>query len=234
MISHKPAILPLSLSITAQSILQRRNRRNEEILPAFHRRRLRELSQPRVQIAIIVAMHRDVQHPAILRLPNQRVVPRLRRRERFVVRPRPLHEVESVLQARLVAREEETPRVVFVVGRIVGVEFATVGNPVADHAGHFYGVGVCARVHFADVGAEGALEFGDASVAEIVVEFLFCFIWEFGNRSSCRRNRMLADFPLGKKMPMLGKFLGTHHFSTGPSILLRNALRLCNLQRRIF
>lgn len=233
MISHKPAILPLS--ITAQRILQRRNRRNKEILPALHRRGLRELSQPRVQIAVIVAMHRDVQHSAILRLPDQRIVPRLRRRERLIVRPRPLHEMETVLQARLIAREEEPARVVFV-ARLggVGVEFAPVRNPVADHAGHFHGVGVCARVYFADVGAEGALELGDASVAEIIVEFLLWLIWEYGNRSSCRRNRMLADFPQGRKMPMLEKFLGNHRSSTGPSVLLRNALRLCNLHRRIF
>ena len=150
-------------------------------------------------------MHRDVQHPAILRLSNQHIVPRLRRRKGLVVRPRPLHELETVLQARLVASEEEPARVAFV-GRLVRVEFAPVRDPVADHAGHFHGVGVCARVCFADVGAEGALEFGDASVAELIVELFLWLIWEFGNGSSCRRNRILAGFAQGRKMLMLGRF----------------------------
>ena len=194
--SGKPAIPPRS--ITAQRIPQRRNRRNEKILPALHRRGLREPSQPRLQIAVVVAVHRDVQHSAFHGLPDQRIVPRLGRRERLVVRPRPLHEMEPVLQARLIAREEEPARVVFV-GRLGGVEFAPVRDAVADHAGHFHRVGLCARVHFADVGAEGALELGDASVAESIVEFLFWPIAEFGNRSPCPRNRMLARFPPRKK-----------------------------------
>ena len=149
-------------------------------------------------MAVVVAVHRDGQHSAVLCLPDQRVVPRLGRRERLVVRPRPLHEVEAVLQARLVAREEEAARVVF-----VGVEFAPVRDPVADHAGHFHGVGVCARVHFAGVRAEGALELGDASVAECIVEFLLWPVWGFGDGSSCsEENRMLAHFfPRGRKMP---------------------------------
>ena len=143
-------------------------------------------------------MHRNIQHAAILRLSDQRIVPRLGRGERLVVRPRPLHELETVLQARLVAGEEEPARVGFV-GGVGGVEFAAVGYPVADHAGHFYGVGVCARVGFADVGAEGALEFGDASVAEVVVKFFLWPIFEFGNGGSWRRNCILVGFFPGKK-----------------------------------
>ena len=73
------------LSITPQRILQRRNRRHKEILPTLHRRHLVEPSQPRVQISIIITMHRNIQLPLIGRLPNQRIIPRLRRRERLVV-----------------------------------------------------------------------------------------------------------------------------------------------------
>ena len=182
MMSHKPAILPLL--ITAQRILQRRNRRHKEILPALHRRDLRELSQPRVQIPIVVAMHRDIQRSAILRLPNQCIVPCLRHRERLIIRPRPLHELVTVLQARLIANKEEPARVVFA-GRVGGVELAPVRDPVADHAGHFHGVGLCAWVCFADVGAKGALEFGDPSVSEGIVETFLWPIWGFGNGSSC-------------------------------------------------
>ena len=97
--------------------------------------------------------------------------------------------MEPVLQARLVGREEEAARVVLVGGRrrlLGGVEFAAVRDAVADHAGHFHGVGVGAGVCFADVGAEGALGFGDAAVAEGVVEFLFGSVGEFGDGGSWR------------------------------------------------
>ena len=131
-------------------------------------------------------MHRNVQRTAPLRLTDQRIVPRLRRGERLIIRPRALHEMEAVFQAGLIAREEEAPGVRFVLrlGGVVGVEFAAVRDPVADYAGHFDGVGVGAGVHFADVGAEGALELGDAAVAEGVVELVLGFVWEFSNRGS--------------------------------------------------
>ena len=45
-------------------------------------------------------------------------------------------------------------------------EFGAVGDAVADHARVFDGLGVGARVHFADVGAEWAGEFVDAFVFE--------------------------------------------------------------------
>ena len=114
-------------------------------------------------------MQGDVQHPFILRLPNQGIVSSLRNWERFVVRPRPLHELETILQARLIAREEEATRVLGIGLGGSGVVFGAVGDPVANHAGHFHGVRVCPGVHFADVGAEGAIVFGDAFVAEGII-----------------------------------------------------------------
>ena len=152
-------------SITAQCIPQSRDGRHKEILPTLHGHALAKLSQPRIQIRLIITVQCDAQHRIILCLPDQSIIPGLARREGLTVRPRALHELKTVLQAGLVAGEEETASIFG-----MGVKLRAVGNAIADHAGHFHRVSVGAGVGFADVGAEGAVVFLDAFVAEIVVE----------------------------------------------------------------
>lgn len=133
-------------------------------------------------------MQRNTQQPLPFGLPHHSIKPRLRRREPLIIGPRPLHELETVFQAGLVAGEEKTAGVFWVGGGVGGVVVGAVGDAVADHAGHFDGVGVGARVGFADVGAEGAGVFGDAFVAEVVVEAGFgrgVFVWVDGDGVSC-------------------------------------------------
>ena len=71
-----------------------------------------------------------------------------------------------------------------------------VGDAVADHAGGGDGAAVHARVYFADVRAERAVVFGDAFVAEVVVERRVrrgFFVWKFRNGGSCCGNGVLVD-----------------------------------------
>lgn len=180
--------IPLHPSITTQRIPQRGNARDKKILAPLHRHTLLEPPQSRIQILLIITMQRNTQHSLPLRLPNHSIKPGLRRWEPLVIRPRPLYELETVFQAGLVAGEEKAAGVFWVGGRLGGVVVGAVGDAVADHAGHFHGVGIGARVGFADVGAEGAGVFGNAFVAEIVVEAGFgrgVFGWVDGDGVSC-------------------------------------------------
>ena len=146
-------------------------------------------------------MQRDIQQPSIFRLPTNRIIAGLRNRKTLTIGPTPLHELEAILKARLVCREEEAARVVRVCGRIGRIEVGAVGDAVADHAGCGHGAAVRARVYFADVRAERAVVFGDAFVAEVVVEMGVrsgVFVWKFGDGRSCCRNNVLADCHLEK------------------------------------
>lgn len=140
-------------------------------------------------------MQRDIQQPSIFRLATNRIIAGLRNRKSLTIGPTPLHELEAILKARLVCREEEAARVVGVRGRIGRIEVGAVGDAVADHAGCGHGAGVRARVHFADVRAERAVVFGDAFVAEVVVERVVRRgVWECGDGGSCCRAGVLADY----------------------------------------
>ena len=159
------------------------------------------MSQPRNELPIILIMQRDIQQPSIFRLPTNRIIAGLRNRKTLTIGPAPLHELEAVLKAGLVCREEEAARVVGVRGRIGRIEVGAVGDAVADHAGGGYGAAVRARVYFADVRTERAVVFGDAFVAEVVVEMGVrrgVFVWIFGDGGSCCRSSVLADYHLEK------------------------------------
>ena len=146
-------------------------------------------------------MQRDIQQPSIFRLPTNRIIAGLRNRKTLTIGPAPLHELEAILKARLVCREEEAARVVGVRGWIGRIEVGAVGNAVADHAGCGHGAAVRARVYFANVRAERAVVFGDAFVAEVVVKMGVrrgVFVWIFGDGGSCCRNGVLADYYQGK------------------------------------
>lgn len=133
-------------------------------------------------------MQRDIQQPSIFRLAINRIIAGLRNRKTLTIGPTPLHELEAILKARLVCREEEAARVIGVRGRILRIIVGAVGDAVADHAGCGHGAAVRARVYFADVGAERAVVSGNAFVAEgIVVRGVRrgVFVWEFGDRGSC-------------------------------------------------
>ena len=140
-------------------------------------------------------MQRDIQQPSIFRLATNRIIAGLRNRKSLTIGPTPLHELEAILKARLVCREEEAARVVGVRGRIGRIEVGAIGDAVADHAGCGHGAGIRARVHFADVRAERAVVFGDAFVAEVVVERVVRRgVWECGDGGSCCRAGVLADY----------------------------------------
>ena len=191
--TEKRSALPLPLlphSIAAQRIAQGRYRGYEEIVSAPHGDHLGELPQPGIDPLLIHVMQRGVQQAVLIplprRLPDQRIVSRARSRERLGVAPALLHEAETVFQAALVASEEETALLVFVV-----LELGAVGDTVADHAGHFHAVGGGAGVDFADMGPEGADVFVDALVFEVVGECEVGFggfggvvVGEQGDRSS--------------------------------------------------
>ena len=140
-------------------------------------------------------MQRDIQQSSIFRLPTNRIKARLGNRETLAIGPTPLHKLEAVLKAGLVCREEEAALVI-VRGRVIRIEVVAIGDAVADHAGCGHGAGVCAWVDFADVCAKRAGVFGDAFVAEVVVERgarRGVVVWIFGDRVSCCRNGVLAD-----------------------------------------
>lgn len=161
---------------------------------------------------IVLIMQRGIQQPSIFCLATDRIMAGLRKRKTLTIGPSPLHEVEAILQARLVCREEETARVVGVRGRIGRIEVGAVGDAVADHAGCGHGAAGRARVDFADMRAERAVEFGDAFVVEVVIERGVgrgVFVWELGDGVSCCRNCVLADYHQEKNGD-------PHRLATGP------------------
>ena len=163
-------------------------------------------------------MQRDIQQPPIFRLATNHIIAGLRNRKTLTIRPTPLHELEAILKASLVCREEEAARVVGVRGRMGRIEVGAVGNAIADHTGCGHGAAVRARVYFADVRAERAIEFGDAFVAEVVVERGVrrgVFVWEFGDGGSCCRNGVLADHHQEKNGDVW-EVLGPYRLATGP------------------
>ena len=166
----------------------------------------------------ILTMQRDIQQPSIFRLATNRIVAGLRNRKTLTIGPALLHEPEAILKARLVCREEEPARVVGVLGRIGRIEVGAVGDAVADHAGCGHGAAVHARVYFADVRAERAVELGDAFVAEVVVHRGVgrgFFVWEFGQGGSCCREGVLADYHQEKNGDVWEN-LDPHRLATGP------------------
>ena len=163
-------------------------------------------------------MQRDMQQPSIFRLATDRIIAGLRNGKSLTIGPTSLHELEAILKARLVCREEEAPRVVGACGRFGRIEVGAVGDAVADHAGHGHGSGVRARVYFADVRAERAVVFGDAFVAEVIVETgtrRDVFVWEFGNGGSYCRNGVLADYHQ-EKDGAVWEVLEPYRLATGP------------------
>ena len=163
-------------------------------------------------------MQRGIQQPSIFRLATNRIIAGLRNRKTLTIGPTLLHELEAILKARLVCREEEAARIVGVRGRIDRIEVGAVGNAVADHAGCGHGAALRARVDFADMRAERAVEFGDAFVVEVVVERGVgrgVFVWEFGEGGSCCRNGVLADYHQEKNGDVW-KVLVPHRLATGP------------------
>ena len=163
-------------------------------------------------------MQRDIQQPSIFRLATDHIIACVRNGKSLTIGPTPLHELEAILKARLVCREEEAARVVGVCGRFGRIELGAVGDAVADHAGHGHGSGVRARVYFADVRAERTVVFGDAFVAEVIVETGFrrdVFVWEFGNGGSCCRNVVLADYHQKYDGAVWGVF-EPYRLATGP------------------
>ena len=141
-------------------------------------------------------MQRDIQQPSIFRLATNCIIAGLRNGKTLTIGPTPLHELEAILKARLVCHEEEAARVIGIRGRIRRIVVGAVGDAVADHAGCGDGAAVHARVYFADVCAERAVEFGDAFVTEVVVERRVrrrFFVWKFCNGGSCCRNGVLVD-----------------------------------------
>ena len=167
---------------------------------------------------LILIMQRDIQQPFIFRLATNRIIAGLRNRKTLTIGPILLHELEAILQAGLVGCEEEAARVVGVRGRIGRIEVGAVGDAVTDHARCGHGAAVRARVYFADVRAERAVEFGDAFVAEVVVERGVgrgVFVWEFGEGGSCCRNGVLADYHQEKNADVW-EVLDPHRLATGP------------------
>ena len=141
-------------------------------------------------------MQRDIQQPSIFRLATNRIISRIRNRKTLTIGPTPLYELEAILKAGLVCHEEEPAPVVGVCGRIGGIVVGAVGDAVADHTGCGYGSAVYAWVDFADVCAERAVVFGDAFVAEIVIEEGVrrgVFVGKFGDGGSWCRNGVSAD-----------------------------------------
>ena len=163
-------------------------------------------------------MQRDVQKPSIFRLATNHIIAGLRNRKTLTIGPTPLHELEAILKARLICREEEAARVVGVRGRIGRIEVGAVGDAVADHAGCSHGAAVRAWVYFADVRAERAVKFGDAFVAEVVVERGIrrgVFVWEFSDGGSYCRNSVLADYQQEKNGD-IWEVLDPYRLATGP------------------